>query len=59
MERSCMPVKHGALGKNQSDEMKFFRNTRGCSLLDKKRHEDIRQELKNDSLHKKIEDNNK
>ena len=38
----------------QAAEMKSLRGTQGCSLLDRKRNEDIRRELNNVSLHQRL-----
>ena len=40
----------------QAIEMKFLRESQGCSLLDRRRNEDIRRDLNIVSLHQKIED---
>ena len=40
----------------QAAKMKFLRGTQGCSLLDRRRNEDIRRDLNIASLHQKIED---
>ena len=40
----------------QAAEMKFLRGAQGCSLLDRRRNEDITCDLNIVSLHQKIED---
>jgi len=46
-------MKQSDTGRLKTAEMKFTRRTAGYSLLDRRRHEDILEELKADPVEKK------